>query len=403
MTHDPKHPLSLKVRTGAIVQWGDFFPRPAVTDDLWERIDAGSVLLEAPRRVGKSSLLKELLNHPRRGWRCAYVDVQDAAGPGTPPEAQLVGKILEALHQIDPGAAKKIAFGNGVVGFFRNFDSIGAVKFVREIGAGWEERGAAIVTALASQRVGKDRVVVMVDELPYFLAGLQRQDPDQAEGRIRHVLDWLRRIRMAHLNLHWVFAGSIGLDAFCARLGLTGTLNDLSPFRLPPLKREELESLVAALELGQGLGLELEARHLFMETLGDWPIPFFVQLLFQHSMEQCEMRDVLRREHVAQGRTSMLTRRNSSMAHWEQRLQETFDQEAHSWVHLILAQAAKADQGLSLQAVQNLGIAHGLAGDLNAILQTLEHDGYLVRDGDRYRFQSSLLREWWRRHVAVEG
>ena len=30
------------------------------------------------------------------------------------------------------------------------------------------------------------------------------------------------------------------------------------------------------------------------------------------------------------------------------------------------------------------------------VLQVLEHDGYLERHGDGYRFVSGLLEDWWR-------
>ena len=30
------------------------------------------------------------------------------------------------------------------------------------------------------------------------------------------------------------------------------------------------------------------------------------------------------------------------------------------------------------------------------ILRVLEHDGYLERDGDGYRFVSRLVRDWWK-------
>ncbi len=42
------------------------------------------------------------------------------------------------------------------------------------------------------------------------------------------------------------------------------------------------------------------------------------------------------------------------------------------------------------------------------VLRVLEHDGYLERHGDGYRFVSGLLEDWWRaRHgghfVPIEG
>ena len=33
---------------------------------------------------------------------------------------------------------------------------------------------------------------------------------------------------------------------------------------------------------------------------------------------------------------------------------------------------------------------------LDDVLHVLEHDGYLARQGDGYRFVSGLLEDWWR-------
>ena len=37
---------------------------------------------------------------------------------------------------------------------------------------------------------------------------------------------------------------------------------------------------------------------------------------------------------------------------------------------------------------------------LRNILGVLEHDGYLTRDGDAYRFASAFLRDWWKARFA---
>ena len=56
----------------------DFFDRERETRRLWERIDTDNVLLLAPRRVGKTSLMFRLRDGAEReGFHATYVSVAD--------------------------------------------------------------------------------------------------------------------------------------------------------------------------------------------------------------------------------------------------------------------------------------------------------------------------------------
>lgn len=51
--------------------WG----REAEIDALWRRLEVDSVLLTAPRRHGKSSVMYRLKDNPQPGWEVVLVDV----------------------------------------------------------------------------------------------------------------------------------------------------------------------------------------------------------------------------------------------------------------------------------------------------------------------------------------
>ena len=53
--------------------------RPSRT--LWDTLEAHSVLLAAPRRVGKSSLMLKLLREPKSGFDVLWLDGQDYDSP----------------------------------------------------------------------------------------------------------------------------------------------------------------------------------------------------------------------------------------------------------------------------------------------------------------------------------
>ncbi|WP_250163440.1 ATP-binding protein [Psychrobacter sp. WY6] len=60
--------------TGNIVTGDNYFPRPADEKKLWRHLSDGAhVLLLAPRRVGKSSLITHIKDQPKSGYAVIYV------------------------------------------------------------------------------------------------------------------------------------------------------------------------------------------------------------------------------------------------------------------------------------------------------------------------------------------
>ena len=61
------------------VEGSDFFGRESEIAESWSDLKEGNhILITAPRRVGKSSLVKKLIQEARdNGWKAAYIDVQE--------------------------------------------------------------------------------------------------------------------------------------------------------------------------------------------------------------------------------------------------------------------------------------------------------------------------------------
>src|SRR2546430_16641673 len=67
---------------GPPVTGPDFFDRLGEMDELWLAMTRSSVLLAAPRRVGKTSLLRQAEANPRAGHRPIYLTLESADRPG---------------------------------------------------------------------------------------------------------------------------------------------------------------------------------------------------------------------------------------------------------------------------------------------------------------------------------
>ena len=56
----------------------DFFPREQIIKKIYRRLDAGNhVYISAPRRSGKTAIMRYLEDNPRAGYVFLYISVED--------------------------------------------------------------------------------------------------------------------------------------------------------------------------------------------------------------------------------------------------------------------------------------------------------------------------------------
>lgn len=83
--------------TGNITFGRDYFPRPKDENKIWRKLKQGNhLLLLAPRRVGKSSMIHHLKSHPQEGYSIIYSYVQACQ-----TEQAFYEKLLTSINESD--------------------------------------------------------------------------------------------------------------------------------------------------------------------------------------------------------------------------------------------------------------------------------------------------------------
>ena len=211
---------------------------------LWEEIDSGHVLLTAPRRTGKTSVMDHLHRYPADGFLVVSVNVQDLTHP-----ADLFQLILDAFHDEHPAFVRdSLAKGWNWLGT--------ALGRVNELGGGgfkvvlresdgvgkdaWKQRGEEFLKQL---RKHSQRVLLVVDELPDMLLNMNRTDPTL----LREFLGWWRTHRIKpHPKkdvVRWLVGGSVNLSGTLDALEMVDLINDLNDVGLPALTTDQVHSI----------------------------------------------------------------------------------------------------------------------------------------------------------------
>jgi hypothetical protein len=389
---------------GRPVRGDDFFNRSSEVVDMWSRLERDNVLLLAPRRVGKTSLMLRLLDEaPSRRFLPAYVSVADAAS-----ELAFTKRLYAGVQEHRParrviGAIAKSPLGR----FFKSVKKVGlfgtSVELSDEAQEQWAELSEALLTAFGR---GSERWLLLVDELPIFVLSLLRQDPTGA--RARHFLNWFRKVRTDPEagSVRWLLAGSIGLDTVTRRKNLGDTINDLYLYTdFGAFSPETADALLVDLAKSDRMALSKEVRDRISEKAG-WLIPYHLQLLFSElhkshhrGPEPPGVADV-----DAAYESLFDPAHRSYFDFWKQRLHEELGQPEDAQALELLNAAATDPHGATRSTLLSVLSEHVHdAADcerrLHGLLDVLRSDGYVIEQAGRIAFRSPMLRDFWVRRV----
>ena len=415
----------LRKAGGNWVQGDRFFDRGVELGALIERVRDGThTLLTAQRRMGKTSLVRELLRRLKQGghFETVFVDLEDA---GTPADAVAEIGVQARAEQRAWRQLKSWLVNNlSEVGIGVQLQEMPAhevwIKIRAGIDAGnWRQKGDEVFAALA----GNDRPVVLaIDELPILvnrlLKGADHRITPERRQAVDEFMGWLRKNGQTHQDrVILILAGSVSLEPILEQAGLSAHANIYSPFDLKPWDDETAAACLAALAQTYRLDLPLDVRREMCRRLR-CQIPHHVQQFFDNLHE--DLRRAGRRaatmEDVERVYTNEMlgVRGQMDLEHYEGRLKMVLGRDGYRTALEILTEAAVGDGLLSGDTIhQHRESVHGgshdeVEAEVEDVLRVLEHDGYLERHGGGYRFVSGLLEDWWRaRHgghfVPIEG
>ena len=397
--------------TGRWVSGENFFDREAELETLKRRVQEGNhVLLTGQRRMGKTSLIRELGHRLEAdGWIFLFVDVEGAACA-----EDAIADIGQAAYPFC--SASSSLFASIGRWFDERVEEVGAfdfrIKFRAGLNAGnWRRHGEELVSGCTA---GGMQALLVIDELPIFL---QRMLSDEdGERRVDEFLGWLRGLtqKLGSRSPVFVVSGSIGLGPMVSRLGISDRINHLYPVRLGPWNRETSISCFDRLAESYRLPVEPGVACAVYEKLGIG-IPHHIQSFFARLHDYSVMRGrnritVADVEEVY--RTELLgPPGQSDLQHYETRLRSALDEVGYAIAMEILAEAAVHGEFApgSRRCLERLyaPVTDDTQGQIARALEVLEHDGYLEADRGAYRFPSRLLKDWWSarfrdHHVPLE-
>jgi hypothetical protein len=362
--------------------------------------DGANIAMSAPRRIGKTSLMREVARRLEGEFAAVHVDLQGALSlEDVVVELTLASRSHRELHR-------------RALDVFRN--ALGKVEHLQTQDLSIQIRSAAAqdwqskADRLLDEFVAHDPpVVVYIDELAILVNRLLKgHDYTITPARVAVVdqlMSWLRRATIRHARkIRFVIASSIGLAPVLRQAKLSATLNTFTPFTVHPWDRPTAHGALGALANHVAMTWEDGAREAVIERLGAC-IPHHVQVFWRSVHEDARARHASRVtvddvERVY--RLDMLgSHEHIELGHYEERLTLMLGEHLMRLAIDLLSEAAISD-GLTFASAREF--SHDFEPQqLREVIDVLTHDGYLQLERDTYVFQSKFLRDWWSRRHGV--
>ncbi len=384
---------------GQPVSGTDYFERDIITRLIYRRLDSGSNLfMAAPRRVGKTSIMYHLRDNPKEGYAFIYLATESI------DDAELYFKrLFDALLNSEV-VSRKVKASEKSKGIFEvitdKVKKIGAFGVEIELQSKTEEKYSDIFLELMKKLDNEHvRIVMMIDEFPSTVENIHKKNGETAAV---HFLKLNRTIRQESSGgIQFIYTGSIGLPAIVNRLNTPESINDLNQVEIPPLSPEDGKLFIEKLLNSAKVPYESTAIDYLLEKI-NWLMPFFIQLSVQELVDLYDQNKTkINSEVVDRAFDRICNRRNNThFDSYYNRLRDAFSEEDYQLALEILNIIAERNK-LSKETLFEQLQSKGEQRDINAVIESLEYDGYINLQDGHYTFNSPILQLWWNKYIRV--
>lgn len=376
-------------KVGPCVEREDFYGRKQELENAWRLIETGhSLILAAPRRVGKTSFAKKINEYGEsKGWMHIYMNVERVKGITGFVELLTVelekclnwpGKLLRKLKSIGKGVKFTAQIEEVTYGVELNSKDMPAILKLQEL----------------MDRLVQEKIIIVCDELAVLLKKIA-ESGENGTKNAENLLNLLRSFRtMDNCANRWIFCSSISIESFLESQGLSSCMNDVKRFTLDELNEEEAHGLLLELSARNNYTFRRAERAYLFKKIG-LRLPYYIQMMYSE-IYNIKGKDGDMAVHIKDidEAYAALTRQQFYFSTWSERLRD-YTEEAD--LRKVLKHVAQSKDGCSRNILIGLFPDRDSAEELvTRLITILNNDGYIILNSNmKYVFRSFLLRDYW--------
>ncbi len=402
--------------TGKAVVSEDYLKsRLYLVDELRNLVRKTSVVIEAPRRFGKTSVIKEFKRQEEaksdenREFNVLFLELE---GEETLHEFcfKLFKELLSLYCVRRQSDRIKDLLGTAWNVIASRIKNLQMPEFEVELRektrdmdfAAWKEKLTPLITGLNSFDM---HTVIAFDEFPDMLLNFKNRANGHEDytALIDRLTAWLRTLRQNQTSdgkYQFVFCGSVNMKKTLEDIGLGKRMNDIESLVVPNMKAEDAELLINSLMREYALEIAPEGVS-FMTSKITNGSPYYGQILFKALLDSRERKVSLKTLMTLY--EQMLRGGSHDLNHFHVRLETYLVPTKRKCSEIIL-------KHLCLESFPEKQLfdnhVSGVCGyeEFQSVVSRLVYEGYIMRDianNGSLTFVAPLLKDWWSYKVGV--
>lgn len=385
MEADWKSPNTI---TGDAATGNRYIRREYINEYFWREVKKGNhILFVAPRRVGKTSIMKDLADNPPEGYICMYQDIESI---------QTKNEFYERLFELFLQCVGKVTqIRKKLLTLWKSFgvEELGETFKLKDREVDYKTLLRKLIPDLAKVNIS---IVIFLDEFAEVISKLNRKELKDDAIDILHTL---REIRSegGFKNFTLVFAGSIGLQHVIKTIDRLKLINDLHPIHTEALNDTEADQFIGQLLSEATISFSDDSRQ-YMKNKIAYLLPYYIQLMLEEIdlVAYNEENADITRQTIDSAFDNVLGK-SPNFEDWLVRLKQ-YQHEHFPFINDILKTCAHK-QRITLQEIYNLALSekHNREDDYMDFVEQLINEGYLteINNSKTYRFLSPFLQSFW--------
>lgn len=349
----------------------------------------------APRRLGKSWLMKNLLRKEAadKGWQTVYCDLQSAnsyekAVLTLIDDLQKHGNTGESLLSIAKAKFKGILKGE-------------PASFKELLSHTDPENLLDAILSHLNQDSQEKPTLLLLDEVTICASNIMKLSPDECY----QLLNSLRRFRDAYPNIRWMLTGSIGLDHFAKHHQVSGAFNNLHPFLIEPFSPDIATDFVnnfSQQEVPASFTLDSKTHQYLQNRLG-WLSPYYLEKLCLKIIPLTTGKTLIANCNAIDLACHQLLQypHNQAFSGWPEHLERNIPDEIRPSCKAILNKLSEHETGESRDSLRAQLEPEHTPEQVREALTILSNDGFIKKQASgKYSFVMQLLANYWQEYQA---
>ena len=372
-----------------------YYDRPDIVAQIWEQIMIGNhVLLTAPRRVGKSSIMKYMIEKSIDNHKCIYKNIQGLASADQ--FFQTIYELIKSCINVSQKISEwwlNLLKETGI----EEVSITGTLK-IRERTINYSE---AVNHLLPKLKQNDFKIILFIDELPEVLHNLNKNNKkEEAIIILKNLRRWRQEDQFRNFRL--VLAGSIGIHYVIKTIeGRNVDCNDFHKVKFEALTNGEAIKYVRWATGNNATIRYTEALMQHLLSKINYCLPYFINLMLNeiNSKARKDNNAVITINDIDKAFDEVV-KNSDHFKDWKSRLFDYMPLPDANFVNEVLIFIAHMNS-ISKQKLYNLAVRHRKKDNYMDFIDGLEEDGYITEENDAYVFVSPFLQAFWKRNNPV--